>query len=193
MGEIYLSSDFHYGHKNMVEGCSNWNDISLCRQYDTLDMHNHDLIKRINDTVGVKDTLYHLGDWAFGGFENIKYFKDRLVCQDIRLILGNHDKSLRNNEKGCRGYFTSVDEYLEIDGPNGSRFVLFHYPIQDWHHRSKGAIQLFVHQHRGIIGPGKQMGVEIDQYGKMRTPLHIEEIIKTMNKIPIYGEVYAER
>lgn len=58
---------------------------------------NEAIIKSINDTVKEDDTLYHLGDWSFGGYHNIWNFRKRIICKDIRFVFGNHDHHIRNN------------------------------------------------------------------------------------------------
>ncbi len=187
MGEIYVSSDWHYRHSNIIRGTSNWKDKTICRDYDSVLEHDEDLIERINDTVKIQDTIYFVGDWSFGGFDNIKEFRDRILCNNIHVILGNHDHHIRNNEKGVQGLFKSVNEYLEVSGPNGKKYIMFHYPMESWNGIFKGNIHLFAHQHSDRVGPGRKMDVGIDKFGKLITPYHIEEINDIMNKIPITG------
>src|SRR3954464_7923724 len=94
---IWFVSDTHFGHANLVKGCSNWEDLSECRNFDSLEEHNERLIENINKRVKEKDCLFHLGDWSFGGSENIYNFRKRLYCRNIHLILGNHDIHLQKN------------------------------------------------------------------------------------------------
>ena len=68
---IYFTSDTHYGHKNIVRGVTSWPEGNQCRDFKTLEEHNEKLVESINSVVGQDDILYHLGDWSFGGVENI--------------------------------------------------------------------------------------------------------------------------
>ena len=89
MKNIWFTSDTHFGHKNIVRGTSEWDltgNHQSTRDFDTMEEHNYALVKAINATVKSEDILYHLGDWSFGGHENIKKFRDQLNCQEIHLI-----------------------------------------------------------------------------------------------------------
>ena len=56
------------------------------------------LIENINKYVKEDDTLYHLGDWTFGGIDKIWEFRKRINCKNVHLILGNHDDKIKNNK-----------------------------------------------------------------------------------------------
>lgn len=88
----YFFSDAHAFHTNICRGTSNWEDKELrCRNFNTIEEMNSAIIKSINSVVGEDDTLYHLGDWSFGGWENIWNFRKQIVCKNIININGNHD------------------------------------------------------------------------------------------------------
>ena len=92
---VWITSDTHYGHKNICRGVTEWRTpdgeipYDRVRDFDTLEKMNDTIVNNINAVVGQNDILIHLGDWSFGGFENIQKFYDRLVCKNIRLVLGN--------------------------------------------------------------------------------------------------------
>src|SRR5688500_13363848 len=97
MSSIYFTSDTHYGHKNIAsEKGSQWK--SGWRMYNSVDEMNQELVKSINTVVKADDILYHLGDWSFGGIENIWKFRKQVNCQNIHLILGNHDHHIESNK-----------------------------------------------------------------------------------------------
>lgn len=87
---IYFTSDTHFYHKNVVDYCN--------RPYRTADGHpdikamNEDLINRWNAVVGPEDTVFHLGDFAFGGPGKCVAIRQALNGH-IFLIKGNHDSS----------------------------------------------------------------------------------------------------
>ena len=195
IGKIFITSDTHYGHKNLVRGVTNWRTqdgeipIESTRDFETIDMMNQQLVDNINTLVGQDDTLIMLGDVSFGGFENIEIFLDRLVCQNIHLILGNHDMHIQNNRGNIQSRFLSVQHYLEVN-INDRNFVLCHYPLQSWHGLNKGVIQLHGHVHLSPdkkFGNGKKMDVGVD--GNDLKPYSIDEIIKIMDKRTIFSDM----
>ncbi len=146
---IYFTSDPHYNHKNLVAGLSAWENKQGCRDFPDLDTHNAALCNSINATVGPKDTLYVLGDWSFGGFEQIKVFRDRIMCPNVHLIMGNHDHHIRNNRENCQDLFTSVNEYKQIT-VKGQTINLFHYSTRVWDKSYRGAWMLYGQSHGSL-------------------------------------------
>ena len=197
-GKVWITSDSHYGHKNICRGVTAWRTqdglvpIDATRDFGTIELMNNTLVDNINNVVGQDDTLIHLGDFSFGGFDNIGLFLDRLVCKNIHLILGNHDTSIEKNRDLIQGRFLSVQHYLEVK-IEGKDFVLCHYPLQSWHGLAKGVIHLHGHVHLPAhrkFGNGKRMDVGVD--GNGMDPYSISEIIKIMNKIPIGSDLSGD-
>ena len=197
-GNVYITSDTHFGHKNIVRGTTNWRTqdgeipVDSTRDFQTIEQMNERLIDGINHFVGQDDTLIMLGDVSFGGFDNIGIFLERLVCHNIHLILGNHDHHIENNRDHVQGRFLSVHNYLEVN-INGKNFVLCHYPLQSWHGMCKGVIHLHGHVHlpENIkFGQGKKMDVGVD--GNGMDPYSIDEIIKIMDKRPVAFEMNGD-
>lgn len=114
---VFITSDTHYGHSNICRGTTNWRlpdgsiPIDQTRDFETIEKMNDTIVNNINSMVGQDDVLIHLGDWSFGGFDNIKKFRERIICKEIHIILGNHDHHILNNKENVRELFTSVSEY----------------------------------------------------------------------------------
>ena len=197
-GKVYITSDTHFGHKNIVRGVTNWRTqdgevpIDSTRDFQTIEQMNERLIDGINHFVGQDDTLIMLGDVSFGGFDNIGIFLERLVCHNIHLILGNHDHHIDRNRDFVQGRFLSVQHYLEVN-IEGQDFVLCHYPLQSWNGLNKGVIHLHGHVHLSPnrkFGNGKRLDVGMD--GNGMDPYSISEIIKIMDKIPIGSDMSGD-
>lgn len=95
---IYFFSDAHYGHRNICLGVSTWTDLSKCRDFHSIEKMNMTIVKSINSIVKKDDTLYHIGDWSFGGWENIWNFRKQIVCENIIQVNGNHDIHIMKNK-----------------------------------------------------------------------------------------------
>ena len=197
-GKVFFVSDTHYSHKNICRGVTNWRTqdgevpVHSTRDFNTIELMNNALVDNINSVVGQDDTLIHLGDFSFGGFENIGNFLDRLVCKNIHLVLGNHDTHIKYNRDGIQDRFLSVQQYLEVK-INDYYFVLSHYPLQSWHGLNKGVIHLHGHthlNHNKKFGNGKKMDVGVE--GNDLNPYLIDDIIKIMNKRDIASDMIKD-
>lgn len=189
---IWFTSDTHYNHKNIVRGCSEWQELEEggshqnTRDFDTMEAHNLALVNGINDRVSVDDVLYHLGDWSFGGFDSIKKFRDRLTVRTIHLILGNHDHHIDRNKDGIRGLFTSVNQVSQIS-IDGHRIFLSHYAHRVWDKHHKNAFHLYGHSHNTLEDRpwGKSMDVGVDSafsiFGEYR-PFRWDEVRAILNR-----------
>jgi len=67
-------------------------DDSVTRDFKSLEHMNDTLVNRINETVSENDILIHLGDFSFGGFENIQLQDSRgallqsIEVNDVRYV-----------------------------------------------------------------------------------------------------------
>lgn len=195
---VWIFSDPHYSHKNICRGVTNWRmsdgsiPIKQTRDFKDLDQMNAAIVDSINENVGQDDILICLGDWSFGGFENIKEFWDRLVCKNIYLILGNHDHHIENDREGIRKLFKEVGFYGTLEMEDGHKFRLMHYPISSWDGLRKGVIHLHGHCHLPTekrFGDGKRMDVGMDGHPEFRPYNVRKEIIPIMKKIPVGSEL----
>ena len=183
--KIWITSDTHYNHKNICRGVTNWRTLDgqvptdSTRPFELLEDMNHTLIDNINNNVGQDDILIHLGDWSFGGFESIEAFRNRIICKNIHLVLGNHDHHIDRNREGCQSHFITVDSLtqFELKYTNRNRenitqmFTLCHYPISSWNGLRKGRIMLHGHchlPHSQKITNGRRMDVGMDGHPEFR-------------------------
>jgi calcineurin-like phosphoesterase family protein len=99
--------------------------------------------------VSYGDILYHLGDWSFGGFENIEKFRRRINCKNVHLIIGNHDTHIAENRGNSQELFSSVQHYTEVR-IEGQMIVLSHWPMKIWNGYHKGWWHLHGHCHNSL-------------------------------------------
>ena len=194
--QLWFTSDTHYAHSNICRATTNWTDAdSVTRDFKSLNHMNSVLVDNINNVVGEDDILIHLGDWSFGGFENIKEFRDRLVCKNIHLVLGNHDHHIQRNKENIKSLFSSVHDYLYLnvvrpgttkkDAMDRFSFVCMHYPIASWNGMNDGVIHLHGHVHLPPhlrVNEGKAMDVGVD--GNALCPISLNEILSIMKDRP---------
>lgn len=167
-----FTSDTHFGHLNIIKYCN--------RPFSSVSEMNETMIKNWNSVVTKDDTVYHLGDVAFG-----RGVTDREVGAilnrlngSIHLIDGNHEKLAHAN----RWRFKSIKDYDEIE-IEGQRIVLFHYGLRTWHHDLRGVWMCYGHSHGGLPSLGKSMDVGVDCHNF--TPISFNELKAMMDKLPI--------
>jgi len=194
--KLWFTSDTHFNHANICSATTNWNKESgnNFRIFNSLDTMNDRLVAGINASVGQDDILFHLGDWSFGGFDSIRQFRDRLVCKNIHLILGNHDQHIARNKDDVQEIFSSVHNVLDLvvkwnvgtPMQDEAKFMLMHFPIASWDNLARGVIHLHGHVHlppHRRIGPGKMLDVGVD--GNGFDPIEMKEVLSIMKNQPI--------
>lgn len=192
---LWFTSDTHYNHANICRSTTRWTDAdSVTRDFSSLEKMNEELVYWINRRVAQDDILIHLGDWSFGGFESIQTFRDRIVCQNIHLVLGNHDHHIQNNRDNIQSIFSSVNQYLDLGvswwiagkKKEHARFICMHYPIASWNGMNDGAVHLHGHVHLPKhlrMAAGKAMDVGVD--GNDLEPIEMDDILIKMISRPI--------
>lgn len=195
--KVWITSDTHFGHTNICRGITNWRlpddsiPIDETRDFPDLDKMNDTIVNNINEIVGQDDVLIHCGDWSFGGFENVEAFRSRIVCNEIHLILGNHDHHIDRNRENCQRFFTSVQDFMRLEYKKKTLEIM-HYPISSWNSLRKGRIHLHGHchlpNHKKISG-GRRMDVGMDGHPEFR-PYDLElEVIDILKNLPVGSEM----
>lgn len=192
--KLWFTSDTHYNHANICSATTQWTDPVTCREFESLEQMNTHLVSNINEVVGQDDILFHLGDWSFGGFDQIEKFRNQIVCKNIHIITGNHDHHIERNKDNIQSIFSSVNKYLELTVKFGvgtmlygeQSFILMHYPIASWNNMARGTIHLHGHVHLLAdkrIGKGKVMDVGVD--GNNLYPISLGNVYRCMKNQPI--------
>ncbi len=196
MGKIWFTSDTHYWHRNIAgPGVSEWKE-GYRNFADEAEMSRH-LVKQINKYVNEDDILYHLGDWSFGGIQNVWNFRKQLNVKTIHLMLGNHDHHIEGNKVlpncfalketvggetifmdteneytrrvNAQEIFTSVN-YVKTVIHDKFTFFMSHYSHRVWAGSHKGIIHLYGHSHNSLDQNwGKSMDVGMDSIYHMTT------------------------
>lgn len=202
--KVWITSDLHGFHKNIVGGetewikfptpFKDWSDTNerdkFCikngvRPFRNISEMNDIIINNINSSVKENDILFNLGDWTFGK-ENAKQFRDRILCNNILSLFGNHDlKNLKDEKPG----FQQLEHYMEVE-IDGILVCLSHYKMYAWNRKGKeknSSIHLYGHSHSNLehIEIGRSMDAGIDNAYKILgeyRPFSFDEIYKILEK-----------
>lgn len=146
--KIFVTSDTHFGHKNILRYCE--------RPFDNIEEMNEYLISQWNSRVGVDDTVYFLGDFAMGPGVDDQFIISILMRLngDLKIVLGNHDQpNKKYKQTGLKRliylYKMSIDLLPDIyeTSIEGTHFVMCHYPMSDWNGKFKNSVHLHGHTH----------------------------------------------
>ena len=136
------------------------------------------LIKNWNKIVSPSDIIYHLGDFAFLNYEQLKQLLPRLNGH-IKLILGNHDQVIVKHQKEFLelNYFDTIEHYHELKY-NKKQYVLFHFPMRSWNKMYRNSIHAHGHVHGNIppFGLSVDVGVDCKEITSEYRPISIDEL-----------------
>lgn len=146
--KTYVTSDTHWGHRNIMNFCPE----SRARFRNDLAYMNEAMVLEWNDLIAPEDLVYILGDVAFMSGSDAAKIMMRLNGTKI-LVEGNHDRKTLM-DVNFRNAFKEVHKYLDITY-EGTKVVMFHYPIAEWDQMHRGSVHLHGHLHGGISGMEK--------------------------------------
>jgi calcineurin-like phosphoesterase family protein len=157
---FFYTSDQHYNHAKSIEYCK--------RPFKDVNEMNEEMIKRHNEVVTPKDTVHHLGDFAFGDPVPI-----------IKRLNGNHI-FLQGSHDRFPNYVQTVYDVYESKY-QGTTIFLSHYSHRRWPRSHYGSWHLFGHSHNGLesFGYSFDCGVDTNNF----YPYSFDQIKERMDKI----------
>jgi calcineurin-like phosphoesterase family protein len=188
---IFVTADTHFRHAEAPS--------IFGRPFASVDAMDDALIGAINEVVGPKDVLVHLGDFMVKGggrawdeteLAHAERLRDRIACRRIHLLRGNHDPQ---GEKRFDKLFESVDDIISARGIAGvdERIVMFHYPIDQWQGRPNGGFHLHGHVHGHGTKVARRHDVGVDVRENAMRPRALVDLIATLRNEPPTGFVRA--
>lgn len=157
MKRNYFTSDWHLYHSNIIK----YNH----RPFKGYQEMNATILQNYFKTVKKGDSVYFLGDFAFGRKvhkeEIASIIKEITNGINFHVILGNHDH--KDVRKLFKEYASSMQYLKEITIEDQS-ITMCHYPMISYNKSHWNAWQLYGHHHRptGDLVPGKKWNVGVD-------------------------------
>ncbi len=157
----YWTGDTHWGHQRIIELCQ--------RPYGSVAEMNADLVSKWNAVVKAEDSVWHLGDFCWKGYEHIFH----QLNGHKHLIIGNHDARATLILPWASPPQVYQELKINEDGVS-TRLVLFHWPIDEWQGYHRGAIHLHGHTHGKLPDKPGRCDVGVDKWHM--TPVTLTEI-----------------
>jgi len=162
MKKYYVTSDEHYGHKNIIKYCN--------RSFDSIEEMNQTIIDNHNKIVTEEDTTIHVGDFTL---------KSKTYAIDIIHKLNGSHMFI----KGSHDYWLDQKHMTRLEKKIYDNFIVFdHYAMRVWPRSHHNSILLFGHSHGGLKSFGKSMDVGVDTNNFY--PYSIERVVSLMRNKP---------
>lgn len=167
MKEIWVISDTHFGHENIIKYC----DRPFSSVYDM----NQTMLENWNKLVKDGDHVWHLGDVYFpGGFQHedenrssVAWNFFKLLKGKKRLVLGNHDNG---KNQLLQHFFEKIVLWRDF---KEFGLLLTHIPLHPNHIiRDRVNVHGHIHNQKSPDGPYINVCVEHHHYA----PINIEEL-----------------
>lgn len=198
---IFFTADPHIGHTNILHLCH--------RDFPNVWEMKETLIRNHNSIVTDNDETWNLGDIGYKcQAKDILDYLARLNGK-INIILGNHDKVMRqciangtfqnlfkSGKLEVIGLPVSLDPSISISKTIdiGDKMVyMSHYGTRTWPSAFRGTIHLYGHSHSNLPPLYKSMDVGVDTFDNTHTryfPWSWNEIQTRMDNIVVE---FAER
>lgn len=187
---IFVTSDEHYGHENIIKHCKRpFADVYEMRDYiiaqhnkkvphssECLTIHAGDMFWNDLTTKECADILYQLnGRHAF--------------------LYGNHDELIENN-LWLRLQFLWCKGENKVGGAHilnfqNRKLLISHFAHRVWERSHKGSYHVYGHSHQGLppLGQSFDIGVEGHDY----SPWSLEEIFSRMETLEPHHIIEKEK
>lgn len=168
MPEIFLISDTHFGHANILKFVGQYGS-RVRPHWEDVDSMNEDMIERWNKTVGVNDTVYHLGDVVM----NRRYLP--LVGRlngNKELVMGNHDVFHVNE---YMTYFKRLHGSVKK-----ANLVMSHIPIHPIEIPVSAYGQVHGHIHEKTMNNARYFNVSVEVIDY--TPISLDVVAEIMKE-----------
>jgi len=180
------------GRRVLVTADTHFLDPQACRRYgrpfESTAAMDDALVERINATVGERDVLLHVGDFASPPEWNAdtrratEALRERIACRRIVLVRGNQDPRRKWFERMFHEVHDRLSFRLDLADGTRVRAVVDHYPTRMWHGWVSGAVHLHGHAHAAIdeIGRSTDVGVDCWNY----EPVPLVELVTALARRP---------
>lgn len=117
--KVYLTSDHHFNHGNILKFCK--------RPFNSVEEMNEALIANWNNKIPEDGVVFHLGDFAWGPISQWRPIVERLNGKII-LIKGNHDTNQLKSQAQFDELFgySTMQMLIEVEK---RKCYLNHYPF----------------------------------------------------------------
>ena len=158
---IWFTADTHFGHANVIR--YNQRPFTSAAEMDEA------LIENWNQSIGSKDSIYHLGDFTLLGKKSAEDYFQQLNGK-IHLIPGGHDhrwigKGTYHSGSGHPVVILPPLQTIKVSLPDSGQpqlIVLCHYSLRAWDRSHYGSWHLYGHSHGSLPPLENSLDIGVD-------------------------------
>ena len=190
MSEIYITSDEHYGHENIIKYCKRpFVNVREMRDY-IIAQHN----KKVPRSPNV--LTIHAGDMFWNTLTQKEASEILYQLNGKHAFLyGNHDE-LMEQEPWLRSQFVWVKGENKVGGAHllnfhNKKLLVSHFAHRVWERSHKGSYHVYGHSHQGLPPLGKSFDIGVE--GHDYSPWSLEEIFSRMETLEQHHVIPVEK
>ncbi len=166
MSEIWLISDTHFFHENILRFTIEGGD--RLRPFNDITEMHETIIRKWNMLVAPTDHVYHLGDVTF---DYGKKFNELMYALNgkKRLTVGNHDHIYGQKGMALGKHFEKI---MLWRGFREEELTMSHMPLKEGHFRD-GRVNVHGHTHWNLV-PRPYINVCVER--RDYSPVHLDTI-----------------
>lgn len=181
----HWTADLHFGHR-LVSGL---------RGYSETEEHDERVVQTINKHVSVDDQLWILGDLTLKRLSKVTHLLERIECENLMLVLGNHDTA-HPEMRGWENELAVAQEFFKFVGTSaairveGTHIMMSHFPysgdhteedrFSQWRLPDAGRFLLHGHTHSSVKNQfSNSLHVGWDAWGR---PVRESEVMKAFRE-----------
>ena len=179
--DIWLTSDFHFGHSNIL--------VYSNRPFSNAYEMNEALIQNFNSSVKEKDKVLFLGDFS------MKWHYLQGIFPKLHgkwtIIRGNHDFKLwgklakKRPDLMCKieGIHDLKTVELGLGGKKHTGIVLCHYQMRTWDKKHFGYYHAYGHSHQKVAINSKDKAINVGVDAWNYFPVNLDVIISELKGV----------
>lgn len=171
----FFTADSHFSHASILRMSG--------RPFGSIEEHDEFLVEAWNTVVGVRDEVWHLGDFALGASPERCAEIFRRLRGRKHLVRGNHDRKRTTD----LGWYSQQD--LASVVVEGQRLILCHYGMRAWPGAFRGSLHLYGHTHGLLPDTSRSCDVGVDRWSYR--PVRLAEIRERLAAVETIPEELA--
>lgn len=171
----FFISDTHFGHNGMLS-----DRMHRPRPYASREEMDEAQVGFWNNRIRPDDTVWHLGDFAYGCSRSYAEDVFRRLNGRKYLVIGNHEQRGMQMPWAAPPIQAGMVHVQDPGMPRAQAIWLSHYAHRTWDGARKGVVHLYGHSHGSLPGTALSLDVGVDAWAYR--PVTLPEIFEALEE-----------